>query len=264
MTSTNNNEPTHRETNDAASEVPASLGFTYQKPAIDLEALSAPDTERVCFRARKAFEQIIFDTVKLEGNPYTFPEVKTLLDGVTVGGHKLSDEKQIINQADSWKRLFEKVKDGSFRLDKSTFCELHNIAGEEEALTWGKFRNSHVSIAGTEHRPPKAEELDDIFNEGCEYINGIQNPLEKAMAFFLFGSINQFFFDVNKRTSRLMMNGALLSAGYDVMNIPAKRQLEFNEKMVRFYDSKDGTEMMAFLASCSLDPELTDKMNGDR
>ena len=77
------------------------------------------------------------------------------------------------------------------------------------------------------------------------------------MVFFLFGSIRQFFYDVNKRTSRLIMNGLLLSAGYDVMNIPSKRQLAFNEQMVRFYDSKDGTEMLEFLVSCSLDPELS-------
>lgn len=238
------------------AEVIEKLGFSYAPPQIDLGKVTAPDVRRVCFRARKAFEQIIFDTVKLEGNPYTFPEVKTLLDGITVGGHKLSDEKQILNQGDSWKRLLEQAQDGSFKVDKDTFCELHHIAGEEEALTWGKFRDAEVSIAGTEHKPPEADRLDEIFSKGLDYINGIENPLERAMVFFLFGSLNQFFYDVNKRTSRLIMNGILLSAGYDVMNIPAKRQLEFNEKMIRFYDSKDGTEMLGFLATCSLDPAL--------
>ncbi len=235
------------------------LGFSCTKPHINLQELSEPNIERVCFRAKKAFEQIIFDTVKLEGNPYTFPEVKTLLEGITVGGHKLSDEKQILNQAESWKRLFEKVKDQSFRVDKETFCELHDIAGEEEALTWGKFRDGAVSIAGTEHKPPPADQLDEIFSIGVDCLNRIENPLAKAMAFFLFGSIHQFFYDVNKRASRLMMSGVLLSSGYDAINIPAKRQLEFNEKMVRFYDTGDGTEMMEFLASCSLDPKLASK-----
>ncbi len=241
------------------SEIIQNLGFAYSIPNINLKELSAPNVERVSFRCRKAFEQIIFDTVKLEGNPYTFPEVKTLLDGITVGGHKLSDEKQILNQADSWKLLFEKIKDRSFRVNKETFCELHELAGEEEALTWGVFRDGSVTIAGTEHKPPKAEQLDEVFKKGIEYLNGIENHLEKAVTFFLFGSLHQFFYDVNKRTSRLIMNGVLLSAGYDAINIPAKRKLEFNEKMVRFYDSKDGTEMMEFLISCSLDPAMAEK-----
>lgn len=233
-----------------------SIGFSYSKPRIDLQALSEPNPERVCFRAKKILEQIVFDTVKLEGNPYTFPEVKTLLDGITVGGHKLSDEKQILNQAGSWMRLFEKVKDQSFGVDKDAVCELHAIAAVEEALTWGMFRDGAVSIAGTEYKPPPAEQLDEIFSRGVDYLNKIENPIEKAMVFFLFGSIEQFFYDVNKRVSRLMMNGILLSAGYDAINIPAKRQLEFNEKMVRFYDSRDGTEMLEFLATCSLDPQM--------
>jgi len=241
---------------DTMDENREALGFAYKRPDIDLADATPPDVRRASFRARKALEQVVFDTVKLEGNPYTFPEVKTLLDGVTVGGHKLSDEKQILNQARSWERLLDLVKDQAFRVDKDTFCELHALAAEEEALTWGKFRDGDVSIAGTDHRPPPAEKLDEIFAKGAERISRIGNPIERGAAFFLFGSLHQFFFDVNKRVSRLIMNGILLSAGYDVINIPAKRQLEFNEKMVRFYDTQDGTEMIAFLVSCSLDAKL--------
>jgi Fic family protein len=45
---------------------------------------------------------------------------------------------------------------------------------------------------------------------------------------------NQFFYDVNKRMGRFMMNGLLLHAGYPAINIQAKRKLEFNEKMLLF------------------------------
>jgi len=241
------------------SEKIKNLGFAYSMPPVDLQELSEPDIKRAIFRCRKAFEQIIFDTVNLEGNPYSFPEVKTLLDGITVGGHKLSDEKQIINQADSWKLLFEKIRDHSFGVDKQTFCSLHELAGEEESLTWGVFRDGGVTIAGTDYIPPNADQLNEVFKKGIAHLTGIKNHLEKAVAFFLFGSLRQFFYDVNKRTSRLMMNGILLSVGNDAINVPAKRKLEFNEKMVRFYDSKDGTEMMEFLISCSLDPKMAGK-----
>jgi len=75
-------------------------------------------------------------------------------------------------------------------------------------------------------------------------------PFEKAAAFFLFGALQQFFFDGNKRTSRFMMNGILMSNGIDAISVPAAKAHEFNEKMVRFYLSKDATEMMAFLVDC--------------
>jgi Fic family protein len=150
------------------------------------------------------------------------------------------------------------VKSKSFTLDKATACELHAIAGKEETRIWGKFRDGAVIIAGTDHKPPATEKLDDIYKEWLEYINRIESPIEKAMVCFLFGSIHSFFYGANKRVFRLLMNGVLLSAGYDTINIPAKRRHEFNEKMVRFYNTKDGTEMMEFLATCSLDTKLAE------
>jgi len=38
---------------------------------------------------------------RLEGNPITWPEVKTLMDGVTVGGHRIDDQRQVLNLADA-------------------------------------------------------------------------------------------------------------------------------------------------------------------
>jgi Fic family protein len=75
-------------------------------------------------------------------------------------------------------------------------------------------------------------------------------PFEGGLAMFLFGAYFQFFFDGNKRTSRHMMNGWLMRHGYNPISIPAARALEFNSKMVRFYHSKDATEMMIFLTEC--------------
>jgi hypothetical protein len=46
------------------------------------------------------------------------------------------------------------------------------------------------------------------------------------------------------------MNGILMSAGINAISVPAGRVLEFNEKMVRFYISKDATEMMEFMVGC--------------
>jgi Fic family protein len=230
------------------------MGFHY--PEWDIRTSSVPDVSRSCFRAKKILEGIVYDTVHLEGNPFTFPEVKTLLEGITVGGHKLSDERQVLNQAKSWKTLLQIIQSREFDVNKETFCRLQAIVAEEEAMEWGQFRTGPVSIAGTGHIPPASDDLDAVFNQGLAIMENIQCPHKKGILFFLFGSLHQFFWDGNKRSSRLIMNGILLSSGYDVINIPAKKQLEFNEKMIRFYDGRDGAEMIEFLISCSLDPDL--------
>ena len=52
------------------------------------------------------------------------------------------------------------------------------------------------------------------------------------------------------------MNGILLEHGHDVLTVAAAKRLEFNEKMVRFYDTADGAQMLRFMAGCSLDPNV--------
>ena len=131
------------------------IGFTYRWSGLD--GLLPPDTRRVIFRAKKVLEGLVYDTVYLEGNPYTFPEVKTLLEGITVGGHRLTDQRQVLNQAESWHVLFDLVQGGRYSLGKDTFLRLHAIVAREEALTWGVFRDGEVTIAGTKYQNGGAE-----------------------------------------------------------------------------------------------------------
>ena len=173
-----------------------------------------------------------------------------------MGGHRLEDEQQVLNQAASWKELLARVQQGRFELDRETFCDLHALVAREEADEWGVFRTGSVTIAGTDYNPPGWESLGSIFEHGLETLQRIDGLHERAIAMFLFGSLNQFFYDGNRRTSRLMMNGILLRAGEDAISVPARRRLKFNEAMIRFYDSRDGTEMMRFMAGCSLDSGL--------
>jgi hypothetical protein len=56
--------------------------------------------------------------------------------------------------------------------------------------------------------------------------------------------------DGNKRTSRFMMNGVLMTAGIDAVSIPAVRAAQFNSRMVDFYMSRNATEMMSFVLDC--------------
>ncbi len=66
-------------------------------------------------------------------------EVKTLLDGVTVGGHRLSDERQVLNLPNAAEELFNMVRAGSFRLVKITSHRLHSLVAREEGLEWDAF-----------------------------------------------------------------------------------------------------------------------------
>ncbi len=210
-------------------------------------ALFKSNKKHAFMLAKKDKIDFIYNTSALEGNAMTYPEVQTLLEGVTVGGHKLSDEQQILNQNRSVNLLFDLIEKEQFKVDKNTLFKLHEKVAFEEALSWGAFRTSGVNIGGTEYLPPKASDLDALFEEGREEIGQITHPIVSAITYFLFGAKCQFFYDGNKRTSRLIMNGILLDNGYPILNIKAKDKLAFNKQMIAFYDGEDIMRSIEYL-----------------
>lgn len=253
------------------------LGFRWNRASVPREIPRA-SVERAVFRYHRMLPEYVWDAGVLEGNPFTFPEVKTLLDGVTVGGHKLSDQEQILNLADSSKRLLALVRERQFALDKRTLCELHGLVARNEALEWGHFRGEGAEVRVTPAvavgRPerftpiqtePGAVKLNRVFADGLRSLEEhALAPLERALAFYLFGALHMFFFRGNKRTSRLMMNGVLMADGIDAVSIPAARANEFNSGMVDFYVTRDGTGMMAFILDCHPEAQEIRRLNPSR
>lgn len=249
------------------------LGFCWERAPIP-QRTPTYSKERVCFRLHRMLPEFVWDASALEGNPFTYPEVKTLLEGVTIGGRKLGDQEQVLNLAESARRLLDWVKGGDFAPDKPHFCDLHALVACHEALEWGHFRGEGQEVSYTpdvglgeagRYTPlptsPGAPVLNRVFAEGVAVLNELPSAFEKGLAFFLFGALQRFFFDGNKRTSRFMMNGILMSAGIDAISVPAARAQDFNEKMVRFYLNRDATEMMTFLLECHPDATAIRALN---
>jgi Fic family protein len=183
--------------------------MTTELLGLSWDASVIPDVQNVGMRTalftfKSQIAGFVWDAAQLENNPYTFVEVKTLLDGVTVGGHKVSDTEQVLNLADSSKKLIDLVQTGRFDLDKKIFTLLHSIVARNEALEWGVFRGEgeelhynarvHLGELGTHFPPatePGAPELNRIFIQGVSQIKTLP-PFEGALAMFLFGAYYQF------------------------------------------------------------------------
>lgn len=209
-----------------------------------------PNLSKAIALARREISVLVYEAVQLEGINMTLPEIQTLLEGVTVGGHKISDQQIALNQGDAWKALFDDVVGNKFSLSSRYALFLHGIAGKEEALELGCFRSGGVKIAGTDYLPPAFLELPVLFDEVVARAEKIADIVDRAIFIFLVMARTQFFYDVNKRMGRFMMNGVLLSHGYPVINVPVKRKLEFNELMLDFYSSNKQGPMNQFLRSC--------------
>ena len=209
-----------------------------------------PNKAKAIMLAKRQLAEFVCDAVNLEGINLTLPEIQTLLDGITVGGHKITDQQIALNQADTWRNLFELVQNNQFEITVEKICALHKIAAKDEALEWGKFRSGGVTIAGTDYMPPQADLLSEFFDGMVAKASQISDIYDRAIHLFLTMARCQFFYDVNKRMGRFIMNGLLLSLGYPAINLPAKRQLEFNQLMLTFYETGDQKQMNTFLRSC--------------
>jgi Fic family protein len=222
------------------------LGFGYS-PRLFASARTKIGVERACARFAMRFPQYIWNESVAAGKAYTFPQVKTLVDGVTTGGRRMTEQQDINNQRQSLERLVRMVRTSQFDVSQSAFCSLHEVAAKQEALSWGVFRAGSVGIAGTQHEPPPPDQLNQIFADGIKHIQSTSSIAERGITFFLFGAFHQFFYDVNKRTSRLMMNGILMAGGQDALVIDARRRFEYNAAMVHLYEHKDADPAIQFL-----------------
>jgi len=209
--------------------------------------------KKAVFVAKKMFAQLVFDFQSLEGMPFTFPEVQTYLQGVTIGGHKVSDQEKLKQQQLGWQRLIELVEQSHFELSKEIACELEGIVAKDEALSPGILRNGPVSVSSGDftYIPPQSEELSFLIEQTFKEALSEDIPLfERGYKLALDFAWNQFHWEGNKRTGTLMMNGLFMSNGLLPLSVPASRLLEYNTLMMAFYRSGKFSEVMDFLKAC--------------
>ena len=184
----------------------------------------------------------------LEHIPLTFAQSVTISHGYSVSDLSIRDLNRVDNYFSGMRALTEMIRVGQFGLNKYTACVLHGLTGKGEAKNYGQFRNGSVGLYKVMYSPPEALHLPEIAQRGFAYLsNEIADPKERAIGVFLFMARNQFFFDVNRRTASLMMNGVLLSHGYAHLSFLANSSENFDKVLTDFYESGDANPMMRYL-----------------
>jgi len=212
--------------------------------------------KKAIFVAKKMFAQLVYDFQSLEGMPFTFPEVQTFIQGITVGGHKISDHDKLKQQQLAWKRLIDIVEQNKFDLSEKVSCELEGIVAKDNALEPGIIRNGIVSVSIGDYSfsPPDHQKIPVIF------VTAIKNASDNKKSIFDRGynlvtdyTFNQFHWDGNKRTGNLMMNGLFLSNGILPCSVPSKRLKEYNTLLMELYKNGQYKPVMNFFKDCHQD-----------
>lgn len=200
--------------------------------------------EQSIFLAKKKWDENIYCGMKMENRAVTFPQTKTILNGVNVANINIDDIQAILNMRDVWKYLLNTIEAD---VTIEYFCKLNEYIARNEALEWGKLRTGKVGISGTEYVPP-IPKLEKVNKELSDIINEKETTAtEKALEIFVWGTRGQFFWDGNKRTSMTLANKILISAGSGILTITDKYMEKFNELLVDYYNTGDSLELKQYL-----------------
>lgn len=161
----------------------------------------------------------IYHTNAIEGNSLSLIETKVILsDGITVGGKKLSEHLEAINQADALDFIEESVKKGT-SISQAFIRELHFYVLNHDETNRGKYREKSVFIEGADTITALPSTIPSRLDNIIEAYNN--NKLEHGVIYAVsrfhadFEEIHPFI-DGNGRTGRLIMNLELLKAGYPI------------------------------------------------
>lgn len=201
----------------------------------------APEQSR--FLAKKKWDENVYCGMKMENRAVTFPQTKTILDGVNVPGVQLDDIQAILNMRDAWRFLMGSIDEP---ITLEYLCKLNAFIARNEALEWGKLRTGSVSISGTDYTPPVPQEA-AVRQELEAILSADTSATDKALTAFCWGTRAQLFWDGNKRTSLTLANKILLEAGAGMLTIFAKNMEQFNEALLNYYNTAEAEPLKAFL-----------------
>lgn len=204
--------------------------------------------EQNIFLAKRNLVDNIYANARMEGINITFPQTKTILEGVNVPNLKIDEIQCVLNLRDAWKFVIANIDE---EFNTEFICKINEYVARNESLEWGKLRTGRVEITGTEYIPevPDKNKVEKEIND----ILKIENATERAITYMLYGMRSQLFWDGNKRTSTIAANKIMISNGAGIIKVPDNKLEEFNKLLTEFYDTNDMKKISKFIYENCID-----------
>jgi Fic family protein len=204
--------------------------------------------EQNIFLAKRNLVDNVYANARMEGINVTFPQTKTILEGVNVSSLKLDDIQCILNLRDAWQFVISNINE-KFNLE--FICKVNEYVARNESLEWGKLRTGKVEITGTNYIPEVPEKI--TVESEIEEILRIENVTQRAITYMLYGMRRQLFWDGNKRTSTIVANKIMIENGVGIIKVPDNKLEEFNILLTEFYNTNDMKKISEFIFDNCID-----------
>lgn len=198
--------------------------------------------EQNIFLAKKVLVSNIYNSARLEGINTTYPDTKTILEGVNVPSLRLDEINCILNLRDAWNFTLSNI-DTDITLD--FICKVNSFVSRNESLEWGVLRTGKVGINGVDYIPdiPNREDVITNINE----ILKEENITSRSLNLMLYLMRSQIFWDGNKRTAILVANKLLISNGCGIISVKEDDINEFNKLLTEYYNTGNKDKIIPFL-----------------
>lgn len=204
--------------------------------------------EQNIFLAKRNLVDNIYANARMEGLNITFPETKTILEGINVPNLKIDEIQCILNLRDAWKYLINNIH-ADFNFD--FICKINELVARNESIAWGVLRQGGVQITGTDYIPEIPDEED--VKKQINNILQIENATERAIEYMLYGMRSQLFWDGNKRTSTICANKIMIENGCGIIKVPDNKLKDFTVLLSEFYSTNNKEKIKEFLFDNCID-----------
>ena len=198
--------------------------------------------EQNLFLAKKVLVSNIYNSARLEGINTTYPDTKTILEGINVPNLKLDEINCILNLRDAWNYTLSNIDEA---VDLDFICKINSFVSRNESLEWGVLRTGKVGINGVDYIPEIPQK--DIITKNIKEILKQGSITEKALNLMLYLMRSQIFWDGNKRTSMIIANKILISNGCGIITIKEEDIREFNTLLTEYYNTNNKNKIINFL-----------------
>lgn len=208
--------------------------------------------EQNVFVAKRNIVDYIWKSANLEGIGVTYPETQAIYDGGIVNGLTVDKIIAINNLKYAWQFILE--QDG-IDYDFKALCHLHKLTCDKLVLDGdlGKLKMTPVNIGGTSWKPQFPiesqikEELEDLLKQENK------TKTEIAIEIMLWIMRRQMFIDGNKMVGMLFANKIMIDNGCGIITISQENQTVFFEKLIKFYETGDNTDLKEWIYNTSID-----------
>ena len=208
--------------------------------------------EQNVFVAKRNIVDYIWKSANLEGIGVTYPETQAIYDGGVVNGLTVDNIIAINNLKYAWQFILE---NDNLNYDFNLLTFLHKLTCDKLVLNQdlGKLRTTPVNIGGTNWKPQFPIESQIIEELEMLLKQSQKTKTEIAIEVMLWIMRRQMFIDGNKRVGMLFANKIMIDNGCGIITISQKDQPVFFEKLIKYYETGENTDLKEWIYNTSID-----------